>query len=78
MLSNLSPETLESLAQTALEAFWETIAKAFPAADTGDLSPETTIHLMSTAEEAIDEWVRFNVPGHDDSESDEANIAAAK
>ena len=50
------------LAQEALDAFWNVIARKFPKATSGDLSPLTTIRLVVAAETAIDEWISNNVP----------------
>jgi hypothetical protein len=53
--------TLESLTQTALDAFWEVVVQRFPEAESGDLSPWATINLEMTAKAAITEWIANNV-----------------
>lgn len=52
----------EELVDSALDAFWEVIAKAYPQATSGDLTPLTTIRLSQTAIDAVREWVTYNVP----------------
>lgn len=52
----------ELLAQEALDAFWNVIARKFPEAKTGDLSPLKTFQLDRAAEAAVSEWIRRNVP----------------
>lgn len=58
----MKPEHLRTLADEALDAFWQIIVRRYPQAKTGDLSPLTTIQLQIAAENAIDEWVWANVP----------------
>ena len=58
----MKPEQLRTLADEALDAFWQIIVRRYPQAKTGDLSPLTTIQLQIAAENAIDEWVWANVP----------------
>lgn len=57
----MDKKTLESLADEALEAFWNVVAIHYPEPETGDLSPQTTVALHVTAETAISEWVDTNV-----------------
>ena len=52
---------LESLADKALDAFWQVIVDQFPNATSGDLSPGATLTLSMAAEEAIREWIANNV-----------------
>lgn len=54
----------EQLTQEALDAFWEVIARRYPAATTGDLSPHISSRLTQAAKSAINEWVSANVPKH--------------
>lgn len=56
---------LETLADEALTAFWDTVVRWFPEATTGDLSPGTAIALGMVAEQAIDEWIMSNVHTQD-------------
>lgn len=44
-----------SLAEKALDAFWEIVVRHYPEAKTGDLSPLTTLALTEAAEVAIAE-----------------------
>lgn len=53
---------LEPLAEDALDAFWDVVARRYPQARTGDLSPLTSFALNRAAERAIEEWVDNNVP----------------
>jgi hypothetical protein len=55
-----------ALADEALDAFWEVIARRFPQARFGDLSIDRTIRLQCVAEEAIAEWIDNNVPDASD------------
>lgn len=52
---------LESLADKALDAFWQVIVDQFPNATSGDLSPGASLALGMAAEEAIREWIANNV-----------------
>jgi hypothetical protein len=58
----MTNRSFESVANTALDAFWQVIVEQYPQAKTGDLSPLTTIRLQVAAETAIEEWVWANVP----------------
>lgn len=58
----LNNSELRSLADAALDAFWQVVAGRFPGATTGDLSPLTTVRLSNAAENAVAEWVWANVP----------------
>jgi hypothetical protein len=53
---------LRSVADDALEAFWQVVVQRYPQAETGDLSPMATIRLQTAAENAIAEWIDNNVP----------------
>jgi len=53
---------IRELANQALDAFWQLIAKRHPEAKTGDLSPWSTIKLQDAAEDAIEEWLDNNCP----------------
>lgn len=55
-------ELLRSVADEAMDAFWEVVVQRFPQAETGDLSPLTTHRFHEAAEAAIEEWVWANVP----------------
>ena len=57
-----SKTDIRELADQALDAFWQSIAKRHPEADTGDLSPWCTIRLQDAAEDAIQEWLDNNLP----------------
>lgn len=59
---NLSKQQLRSVANEALDAFWEVVVRHLPTAETGDLSPWFAIELQMAAENAIEEWVNNNVP----------------
>ena len=45
-----------------LEAFWASIAAAYPEAKPGDLSPDADIPLQTAATAAVKEWIESNVP----------------
>ena len=51
---------IEELTENALGKFWNSIAKQFPHAKTGDLSPDATIKLSIAAEQAVGEWIENN------------------
>ena len=46
--------------EKAMESFWESVAKSFPEAESGDLSPWTTITFCEMAETAVREWAEAN------------------
>lgn len=52
--------TIEELTRSALDAFWDIIAKQFPHAKRGDLSPLATVQLGTAAEKAVGEWIENN------------------
>jgi len=58
----LSPQASTTLAEEALDAFWQVIARRFPQARTGDLSWDCVLALRSAAEQAIQQWVENNLP----------------
>lgn len=58
----LSTNASTMLADEALNAFWQVIARRFPQACTGDLGPDRASALQSAAEQAIEQWVENNVP----------------
>lgn len=60
--SEIHRPQLLSMAEKALEAFWQVIVKYYPEAESGDLSPLTTVRLETAVEAAIEEWVWANVP----------------
>jgi hypothetical protein len=51
---------IEELTRSALDAFWDIIAKQFPHAKSGDLSPLATVQLDTAAENAVSEWIDNN------------------
>lgn len=53
---------LTTLADQALDAFWDAVVRSFPEARTGDLSPWATVRLELAARDAVREWVAYNVP----------------
>jgi len=53
-----SKNDIRELANQALDAFWQFIAKRHPEAKSGDLSPWCTIILQDAAEE----WLENNFP----------------
>jgi hypothetical protein len=53
---------IETIADEAMDAFWQVIARHFPEAESGDLSPLTTIRFETAAKDAITEWILSNVP----------------
>lgn len=52
---------MHSVADQALDGFWQVVVQQFPEATTGDLSPLTTHRLTVAAEVAVTEWVWANV-----------------
>lgn len=50
--------------------FWDVVAKAFPAAHTGDLDPMTTIRLDTAMGEAVRQWIENNVPSFEGAPGD--------
>lgn len=46
----------------ASDAFWESVATAFPEARAGDFSPEDTYAWDTACERAVRTWVGYNVP----------------
>ncbi len=46
----------------ALEAFWATIAEAYPSIATGDLAPDVAIRLREATAEAALRWLDSNLP----------------
>ena len=51
-----------SLANEALDAFWQVVVQHYPQAKTSDLSLGRSIALDIAAESAIAEWIDNNVP----------------
>jgi hypothetical protein len=58
--------TLDSLTETALDAFWQVVVDQFPQAISGDLSPWATIQLETRAKAAIRAWIANNVNTQED------------
>lgn len=52
----------QEILETALEAFWASIAKSHPERESGDLSPSTTYDLELWAQKAYEEWLEMNKP----------------
>jgi hypothetical protein len=52
---------LETLVETATDAFWDVVVRHYPDAGSGDLSPERTIAFHALSGEVIREWIRNNV-----------------
>jgi hypothetical protein len=61
VLNDARKRSIASLADDALEAFWQIVVERYPQAETGDLSPMATIRLHTAAENAIAEWIDNNV-----------------
>ena len=59
---NMKNEQISTIADEALEAFWQVVVRHYPQAESGDLSPLTMVHLEDAAEVAIREWIESNVP----------------
>lgn len=62
---NLSKQLTTSIADEALDAFWQVIARRFPQARSGDLSWDCVMTLQTAAEQAIKQFVENNVPGYE-------------
>jgi len=61
----LPKDTRVALAEQALEAFWQVVARRFPQARSGDLCWDVVCNLQAAAELAIQQFVEYNVPGYD-------------
>jgi hypothetical protein len=46
--------------ERAIDCFWESVAKSFPEAQTGDLSPLTAFQFSELSEWAVQEWAEGN------------------
>ena len=53
---------LVEIANLALEAFWDRVAKRIPKTSSDDLSPEAMLQLQLAAERAVTEWWNNNYP----------------
>lgn len=53
-------DQVSSAVQTALNAFWSEIVKAFPQITTGDLAPDIVHSLDGYATEAVHAWLDSN------------------
>lgn len=53
-------DQISGAVQTALDAFWSEIAKAFPQITTGDLAPDIVHSLDGYATEAVHAWLDSN------------------
>ena len=51
---------LSNVLEAAEAAFWDTVAKSYPEAESGDLAPDAAINFAAAAEDAIVEWVATN------------------
>jgi hypothetical protein len=63
----MSAVDIQAVADEALDAFWEAVARRVPDVTTGDASPELTLRLHLAAEAAIREWIASNAPGGEGS-----------
>jgi hypothetical protein len=59
--ATMSNIVIHSLADEALDAFWQVLVRKFPQASSGDLSIGQAIDLRTAAENAIEEWIASNV-----------------
>ena len=59
--SDFEDDELETLVESALDAFWQDIASAYPESTSGDLSPDNTLKLKDAALAAVREWIENNV-----------------
>jgi hypothetical protein len=72
------PAEREYLIYSALDAFWQVIARAHPECKTGDLSPDATLTLRASAVRAYREWAEWNgaaidePAAEDDDDSEDA------
>jgi hypothetical protein len=57
-----SKKQIADVVEEALEAFWASVASAYPEATTGDLTPGAEFPLKKAATAAVEEWVEYNVP----------------
>lgn len=58
---SVSDARIKAALQRGEDAFWESVAKEFPEATSGDLDPTLTVALTQTMERAIRAWVEYNV-----------------
>ena len=59
--------TMEQIVRDAQEAFWKVVVQHFPEAISGDFGPEETIRFDAACRDAIKTYMRWNVPGNQDS-----------
>lgn len=53
-------DRLENAVQEAKMAFWASVAKSFPEAETGDLDPIVSSRFDEACSDAVFNWVWFN------------------
>lgn len=46
----------------ALGEFWESIARDYPEATSGDLPPDVVIALEQAATSSVEQWLKYNLP----------------
>lgn len=52
---------ITAAATKAMAAFWASVAKDFPEAESGDFSPEATMSFEAACFTAVDRWAHDNV-----------------
>lgn len=62
MTSNAKEAAITDAVEKAMEAYWASIAKSFPAATSGDLDPGLALKLTEDATAITRRWVELNVP----------------
>lgn len=60
-MAQLPENKLRAVTESALEAFWASVAERFPEAESGDVSPQPAIELKLAAEKAVAEWIENNL-----------------
>jgi hypothetical protein len=61
--ADLSGDIPDEVLENAELAFWDSVAKSYPTATTGDLGPDVVVPLKEQMHYAIRAWVYYNVPG---------------
>jgi hypothetical protein len=62
-MSDQKEAAIKEAVESALEAYWASIASSFPSATSGDLDPGLALKLTADATAITRRWVELNVPG---------------
>ena len=55
----------ERIADLAMSAFFEEVAKHYPEVKTGDFPPDAHFDLLSACQDALSTWLEWNHPDSD-------------